>query len=178
MPWKNGKGVTIEIAIHPADADVGNFDWRLSTATVDSDGPFSVFEGIDRSLSVLTGDGLVLSVEGRDDALLTLDSEPLTFPADAPTSARLTGGTITDLNAMSRRGRAAHQLGHHPISGPASLVLDGDDCLVFCGEGRVTVAGTTLAPLDCLRFRDASGERLEVAGEGRIYLAQFRKIMA
>ncbi|MDN3711112.1 HutD family protein [Paracoccus cavernae] len=76
MPWKNGKGVTIAIAIHPADASVENFDWRLSTATVDSDGPFSVFEGIERSLSVLTGDGLVLSVEGREDAALTIDSAP------------------------------------------------------------------------------------------------------
>lgn len=176
MPWKNGKGVTIEIAIHPADASVENFDWRLSTATVDSDGPFSVFEGIERSLSVLTGDGLVLSVEGREDAALTIDSAPLTFPADSPTHARLTGSAITDLNAMTRRARATHRLSHHAVSGSAELVLNGDDCLVFCGEGTVRVGNVTLSPLDCLRLSGCRDQTLLAEGSGRLYLAEFSSI--
>ncbi len=65
MPWKNGGGVTVEIAIHPQGASVDDFDWRVSMATVASDGPFSVFPGIDRTLSVLEGDGILLDVEGR-----------------------------------------------------------------------------------------------------------------
>ena len=176
MPWKNGKGVTIEIAIHPATASVEDFDWRLSTATVDSDGPFSVFDGIDRSLSVLTGDGLVLAVEGLPETRLDVDSAPLTFPADSPTTARLTGSAITDLNVMTRRGRARHRLEQHRISGTRELVLGGADCLVFCGEGEVLVGDVSLAPLDCLRFADCAGQKIAAQGKGRLYLAQFDRI--
>lgn len=43
MPWKNGGGVTVEIAIHPPGASVNAFDWRISMATVAQDGPFSSF---------------------------------------------------------------------------------------------------------------------------------------
>ena len=58
MPWKNGGGETVEIAISPADAGLDGFDWRLSMATVATDGPFSVFPGIDRSLAVIRGAGI------------------------------------------------------------------------------------------------------------------------
>jgi len=43
MPWKNGGGVTTEIAIAPEGATLDNFDWRVSTAQVDAAGPFSRF---------------------------------------------------------------------------------------------------------------------------------------
>lgn len=45
MPWKNGGGETVEIAIFPADASVETFEWRISMATVANDGPFSIFPG-------------------------------------------------------------------------------------------------------------------------------------
>ena len=61
MPWKNGGGVTTEIAVFPANAGLEDFEWRLSMATVASDGPFSLFAGIDRTLAVLEGEGLVLA---------------------------------------------------------------------------------------------------------------------
>ena len=52
MPWKNGGGVTSELARSP-QAD--EFDWRLSVAEVATDGPFSQFPGIDRLLVLLSG---------------------------------------------------------------------------------------------------------------------------
>ena len=52
-------------------------------ATVASDGPFSLFPGVDRTLAVLEGEGIVLSVEGQAGrSTLTRDSPPLAFPAD------------------------------------------------------------------------------------------------
>ena len=110
MPWKNGGGETVEIAVHPQGAGLADFGWRISMATVASDGPFSLFSGTDRTLAVLSGDGMELSIEGIGDRLLTPGSAPLAFPADAPTTARLTGGPITDLNVMTRRGRFAHAM--------------------------------------------------------------------
>ena len=34
MPWKNGGGATTEIAVHPHDAGLADFEWRVSIATV------------------------------------------------------------------------------------------------------------------------------------------------
>ncbi len=55
MPWKNGGGETVEIAIAPAGASLDAFDWRISMACVASSGPFSRLPGIDRTLAVLAG---------------------------------------------------------------------------------------------------------------------------
>src|SRR3954452_2619861 len=109
-PWKNGGGSTTEIAIGPAGASLENFDWRISMARVAADGPFSDFPGIDRTLTVIEGGGMVLRV--GDDAPLTLSrgSAPVSFAGDMPTSARLTAGAITDLNVMTRRGRFGHRV--------------------------------------------------------------------
>jgi environmental stress-induced protein Ves len=47
MPWKNGGGETTEIAVFPDGAGLSDFDWRVSMARVDGDGPFSSFPGIE-----------------------------------------------------------------------------------------------------------------------------------
>ncbi|KQT47416.1 hypothetical protein ASG43_09860 [Aureimonas sp. Leaf454] len=108
MPWKNGGGETIEIAVHPHGAGLDVFEWRVSMATVASDGPFSRFPGVDRTLAILDGCGLVLDIEGLGRHRLTVADAPLAFPADAATSARLEDGAITDLNVMTRRGVRTH----------------------------------------------------------------------
>jgi len=104
MPWKNGGGTTTEIAVWPAEAGLDDFDWRVSMARVESDGPFSRFPGVDRSLSILDGAGLMLTVGEARPVALTGDSAALAFAADVPTSATLIAGPITDLNVMTRRG--------------------------------------------------------------------------
>ncbi len=126
MPWKNGGGFTTEIAVFPADAGLDTFDWRVSMATVSADGPFSTFANIDRTLSVLSGDGIVLDVEGRGPARLTTDSSPLAFPGDAPTFGRLLGGPIVDLNVMSRRDRLTHHVARHVSSRAVDVLTRGD----------------------------------------------------
>ena len=151
MPWKNGGGETIEVTVHPPDAGLADFGWRVSMATVASDGPFSIFPGIDRTLAVLSGDGMALSIEGLGERRLTPASAPLAFPADAPTTARLSGGPVTDLNVMTRRGRFVHSLVHGADEGPLPpakgqrLLL----ALVPLGvSGRDGVIG--LQPLDAM----------------------------
>ena len=104
MPWKNGGGETLEIAVFPPEAPAGAFDWRISMATVAANGPFSSFPGIDRTLTVIDGDAMELTVEGHPPALLYQGSEPYSFPGDVPTSGRLRSGPIADLNVMVRRG--------------------------------------------------------------------------
>ena len=104
MPWKNGGGETAEIAVFPSDASVGDFDWRISIATVAADGPFSRFPRIDRTITIIDGNAIELSVEGRPPMVLDQAADPYSFPGDVLTSGRLRNGTIADLNVMVRRG--------------------------------------------------------------------------
>lgn len=116
--WKNGLGWTTEIAVDPPD---GQWDWRISIATVDADSEFSRFHGIDRSLLVLEGGGLVLDVEGQGTFTLIAEGPPLAFSGDVATSSRLLAGPTRDFNVMSRRGVVSHTLRRHTLAG--SLVL-------------------------------------------------------
>jgi environmental stress-induced protein Ves len=100
-PWKNGGGVTREVAAWPPSAGLDAFDWRVSLADVATDGPFSAFPGVDRVLTVVAGDGLVLEIDGRTTHLEP--GAPFAFPGEAAVTARLTAGPIRDLNVMVRR---------------------------------------------------------------------------
>lgn len=110
MPWKNGGGVTVEIAIHPPGASVNAFDWRISMATVAQDGPFSSFPGIDRTLAIIKGNGMALAIAGHEPVPLTTKSTPLPFAADVPVDATLMDGAIVDLNVMTRRSSFTHNV--------------------------------------------------------------------
>lgn len=147
MPWKNGGGTTTEIAVSPVGAGLEDFDWRISMARVDGGGPFSLFSGIDRTLSILEGAGIFLNVGGRIPFGLTARSEPLSFPADEETHATLIGGPVTDLNVMTRRGRASHTVERIAISGPVEIPVGQGTNLLFCAEGEVAVLGENEAQL-------------------------------
>lgn len=179
MPWKNGGGVTVEIAVHPEGASVDNFDWRISTATVANDGPFSVFPGIDRTLSVLEGNGIVLNVEGID-TLLTTTTEPFSFAADAKSGARLIDGTIIDLNVMTRRGRFNHRVKHLAVSDSVIVEPIDELMLIFCAEGSLdlkTDNGITHLNLhDCSIMSEKTQIPIELNGNGIAYLIAIMKV--
>src|ERR1700720_3517473 len=75
-PWKNGGGSTTEIAAAPEGASLDIFDWRISMARVASDGPFSDFPGIDRTLAVVSGHGLALTIGDAAPVTCGCESEP------------------------------------------------------------------------------------------------------
>lgn len=102
MPWKNGGGETVEIAIAPAGASLEDFVWRISMAKVPESGPFSSFPAVDRTLAVLNGE-MIVHVEDRADVRLDALSNPYCFPGDVPTRATVLKPVI-DLNIMTRRG--------------------------------------------------------------------------
>jgi uncharacterized protein len=179
-PWKNGNGSTTEIAAEPTGASLDTFDWRISMAQVASDGPFSEFFGIDRTLAVIKGSGLVLTIGSDAPVTLQRGSDPITFAGDVATSARLIAGEITDLNVMTRRGRFSHRLLR--ILGPASCDFDGHDIAVVLSlNGSTTVASERdVATLDhadaaiLVREREASF-RIAPAVASDCYLVLLRK---
>ena len=107
--WKNGGGTTAEVAVHPPGADLDTFDWRLSMADVASDGPFSPFPGIDRTLTLIEGRGLDLVIDGTVRRL-AIDTPIISFAGESATTGRLVEGPVRDLNVMTRRQRWRHEV--------------------------------------------------------------------
>ena len=107
QPWKNGGGITHEIA-RKNEGD--SLLWRLSIAEVSSDGPFSAFIGLSRILTVIDGAGLWLDTpQGRLDAL---PLKPLPFSGDLPVSSRMIDGPIRDFNLIFNGARLTGSVEH------------------------------------------------------------------
>jgi environmental stress-induced protein Ves len=106
-PWRNGGGVTRELAAWPAQ---GEWAWRMSVAEVAQSGPFSRFDGITRWFAVLQGAGVVLHVRtpsdsdaaGAGEHRLSSGDTPLCFDGSAPTDCQLIDGPTQDFNLMVR----------------------------------------------------------------------------
>lgn len=149
MPWKNGGGDTIEIAIAPHDADIDTFDWRISMASVATDGPFSTFTGIDRTLCVLEGTGISLQIGDASARILDEASDPFAFSGDTRASATLVDGPITDFNVMTRRGRFAHTVRRVRLERGDERTCDRTSTMLFCHTGIVDItSGSESARLD------------------------------
>ncbi|MEE3624974.1 HutD family protein [Nitrospirillum sp. BR 11752] len=153
QPWKNGGGVTREVARQ--DDGAGDILWRVSIADVREAGPFSHFPGIDRVLAVLEGLLLLDFGAGMAPVLVTPETAAHAFPGDVPVSGTPDGGPVTDLNLMVRRGAVrGTQLRLSP--GPSSLSPNptATRLLVAAGEAQVTCGGETytLGRLDALLF--------------------------
>ena len=112
VPWRNGGGTTRELVAWP---DSVAWQWRASVAEVIQDGPFSSFVGVRRWFAVLQGDGVGLTVNGRQH-VLRKDDSPLTFDGAATTTCKLLGGATQDFNLMVQGGASARmQRVHHSL---------------------------------------------------------------
>lgn len=140
MPWKNGLGITRELISRPASDGSGGFDWRISLATVGASGPFSVFAGIDRTIAVLQGDGMQLTVDGRREPPLLVGSPPFAFSGDAEVQADCLGGETLDLNVMSRCGVVVHRMTKINVSAAQRLSMSKDTvAIVFRGDAVIQI---------------------------------------
>jgi len=105
--WKNGGGSTKQLLIWPKGADLSNFDFRISIATISSDGPFSLFHGIDRQLCILEGEGVRLKIKGNDlgqseEIVLRPNDPPFCFSGETKIESMLLDKKVLDFNVMRR----------------------------------------------------------------------------
>jgi environmental stress-induced protein Ves len=149
MPWKNGGGVTTEIMAWPPAAGLDDFDWRISMAQVAAGGPFSVFAGIDRTLTVLAGT-MRLATGDAEPVTLSPQSQPYVFPGDVGTEAVLVDGPVLDFNVMTRRGRVSHAVERLAFSEPSEIGLGEGISLVFVASGSARMGGEPVAAFDTL----------------------------
>lgn len=129
--WKNGGGMTREIMSWPLGADFASFDWRVSVATISASGPFSRFEGIDRVIMLLEGDGVRL-VGADTDWRLDQPGKPFAFSGDEQLGGELLGAESTDFNVMTRRSVATAGV---QIIDSSRTVTAKDGGLVMCLSG-------------------------------------------
>jgi environmental stress-induced protein Ves len=109
IPWKNGGGTTRQLAVGPADATANDFAWRISIAEIGAPGEFSAFPGIDRTILLWHGEGVMLRSPAWVDHLRNghrLDDSrvPFSFRGEDEVACDLLGGPTQDLNLMVRRG--------------------------------------------------------------------------
>lgn len=167
--WKNGGGVTREIAAYPEDAGLEGFDWRVSLADVRADGPFSPFPGTERVLTVVDGTGMALDIGGRDAGGRRLLAEryvPRPFPGDVPTDGRLLAGPVVNLNVMYRRGAARAAVA--VVRGGLTVAAPPDaTVLVVALDGPAEVAGVRLGRYDAV-LCDAPGTAVRTDGHAAV----------
>jgi environmental stress-induced protein Ves len=171
-PWKNGRGMTHDIAAdhqHPAR-------WRLSTSELRENAPFSIFPGYDRVLILLRGGPVMLNHgDGNEDwnGLPPLSS--YTFSGEQSTRAKVIA-TAQDFNVFALREKAKATV--YPTAilerEQTQFPLAGQEHFLFCVRGNIEVLEQTndrnfsLNENDTLRFsRISKKEYLNVRAEGR-----------
>ncbi|GLV79332.1 hypothetical protein Shyhy02_73320 [Streptomyces hygroscopicus subsp. hygroscopicus] len=152
------------MAARPEGAGTGDFVWRVSVADVAQSGPFSVFEGVDRIITVVDGPGMALTVDGTSHEMAA-PYEPFAFCGDSETECELLGGPIVGFNVMVRRADATagvrimrDRFVVRPEAGTCVLavVLDGAVAL-----GRESVR---LDRLDAALLVEGDAEDIDVDG--------------
>lgn len=104
IPWKNGKGITTELAISDGGT-VNDFDWRISIASVTEDGLFSDFSGFLRHLVLIEGNGIELKHNNSQLDQLKDLLDYAKFDGGCVTNGNLVDGPIKDLNIITRHDR-------------------------------------------------------------------------
>ena len=146
-PWRNGGGVTRQIASgrldrsgNPEATTGDDWDWRLSIADVESPGDFSAFVGMARILTVIEGEGMVMSIDGIERRLEKYS--PLGFDGGSATSATLPDGPIRDFNLIARTGTVTGRVAIVELSTEHPLQLTGGRLGVLLqGQAKVLVGG-------------------------------------
>jgi len=112
-----------------------DWTWRLSTADITQDVPFSIFPGVNREFCVADGNGVVLTINGVEHRCGP--GSITKFRGDDDVYARLIDGPLRALNLMVRDGAAPIHLCRSYMEGSLAIIaigekqmfdLDGQEC--------------------------------------------------
>lgn len=145
IPWTNGRGIAHQVIAHPASAGMEGFVWRISLGEGLEDYAIAPFMGVDRSLLLMEGRGVMIDFGG---GTITLDQSapPVAFPGEAPATGWLIDGPSVLMNVMTRRGMALQWVEVIDVMDTASLP---PRCLaVVCRDGQINLGSETLYPCD------------------------------
>lgn len=135
--WKNGQGVSHDIAGDPADASWSEMVWRVAIAEIARDSDFSDLTGFDRTFMTMAGRGLILEPEGREAISVTSLHAPISFPGEWRIHCRLHDGPAKAFNVMTARAKARHRVRVATKNMPAT---SADILLVHALAGEIRAA--------------------------------------
>ena len=155
QPWKNGLGLTREIAMSTDERFAVGFGWRLSRAEVRETSKFSRFEGVRRWLGLASGGAFELRIEGRPPHTLERAGDVLAFPGDVACEGVPLLGPIEDLNLMVADPQLDAEMLLRPMVGTLVLsrgqdhvsglhVLDGQFAIQGSRSGMLGAGDTAL----------------------------------
>ena len=160
MRWKNARGWTTELAVHPRDAQLDGqpFEWRVSLAEVESDDEFSAFPGYDRTILLAEGKGMELRFASAPPQRIADPYQPFGFKGEWRTRCHLLNGPVRDFNVLGLRARFSQRIVIlRPDDLPRGLSNGGEDRLVHVFRGALTVSGGGFPPATL-----AAGESLRI----------------
>lgn len=178
QPWRNGGGVTRELASHRGGAAAadGAWDWRVSIADVTSAGEYSPFPGMERVLTVVEGELLLLAVDGTEHPLEKY--RPFRFPGGAASSSALPTGDVRNLNVIAREGtfkaytsivELSKKRAHPVFEGQLGILLQGQAAVSAGNAGQDSGGGQDSAPVALNRYDAVVGsdsQTPEILGRG------------
>ena len=130
--WKNGQGSTLQMAIFPKDAELtkNDFLWRISSASVRSSGPFSLFWGFERQLIVWKGQGLILN------SVPLLPYDPITFSGDTDIQCELINDEqVVDFGVIYNKSKISSRIYVQKLLNDSSIKLETGCHFIFLAEG-------------------------------------------
>jgi environmental stress-induced protein Ves len=139
-PWKNGGGITRDIA---RAEDAAGLLWLLSLADVAAAGPFSHFPGLARILTVVSGEGLVLCGVPAGE-LRVAPERPVAFSGEAAVDCLLPAGPVRAFNLIYDPARIAPRVA--VVRGPRDLALPAGNWAAHVLAGAVEAGGVPLPP--------------------------------
>lgn len=165
--WRNGQGWTLEIHVEGAAED---WSWRLSIAEIEHDAAFSLFEGVDRELMLLSGNGLRLRFEDGECVELHPPHDRHRFAGERALRGEPLDGTTRDFNLMWRRDRVQADTWHRPLVGPMVIFVEPGSTWVvhlIAGQARFD-ASSGLPSMEAgdTAVLEAGGDRVRYALDG------------
>jgi len=138
VPWKNGQGITRDIIRSPKNTEA--FDWGLSLADLERSAPFSAFDGYDRTITLIDGNGFTLTFEDGHSQTLDTPFQPYDFDGGAALQCDLIDGPSRVFNLKVRHASAKATWQVHDLSTP--VTIDGtaqSTQVLFCLGGTTSV---------------------------------------
>jgi uncharacterized protein len=181
-PWKNGGGVTVDVAgaslpgVAPGAWD--GVIWRFGQTRIERPGPFSDLSGFDRLLAVIEGQGLVLHPAGAPALDVRERFHPVRFPGEWQIESELEDGPVAVVNLMADRHRAAIDLRF--AAGIAQLAFEPGTLVLYAVAGASTVELSSdsieLAPSDAVQVE--SGRPMAITLRSGVIAAAWISVLS
>lgn len=151
-----------------APATGTDWTWRLSVASIEKSGDFTLYDGFDRTLTVIVGELLQLTIDGATHGVELY--RPLKFAGSSSVSAALPTGEVLALNLITRSGAVRGNVRIVELSKKREQHLFGSQFGVLLQGKASLLSDESETPLD-IRDTIIGGEENSPRVSGRGFMA-------